>query len=144
MALLQHGRIFWSSGRSYSIRSRGRSTGSGLRPRLRGAGCLAQVHANERGVVAGHDPSSVHQMRVGLRRLRSARDLFAPVIPAFPGLDDELRWIASELGAARDWEVLARSTLERAAASGHPDELRPVRDLCERPLTKGPARPLCS
>lgn len=83
-------------------------------------------------------------MRVGLRRLRSARDLFAPVIPAFPGLDDELRWIASELGAARDWEVLARSTLERAAASGHPDELRPVRDLCERPLTKGPARPLCS
>ncbi|HWT36129.1 MAG TPA: inorganic triphosphatase, partial [Paraburkholderia sp.] len=69
--------------------------------------CLNQVHANERGVVSGHDPSSVHQMRVGLRRLRSAFDLFAKVIPAYPGLDDELRWIAAELGAARDWEVLA-------------------------------------
>jgi inorganic triphosphatase YgiF len=62
--------------------------------------CLDQVHANERGVVSSHDPSSVHQMRVGLRRLRLALDLFAKVIPAFSGLDDELRWIASELGAA--------------------------------------------
>jgi inorganic triphosphatase YgiF len=94
--------------------------------------CLAQVHANERGVVSGHDPSSVHQMRVGLRRLRSALDLFAKVIPAYPGLDEELRWIASELGAARDWEVLAGSTLEHAGANGNADEIRPVQRACER------------
>lgn len=43
--------------------------------------CLDQVHANEQGVVSGHDPPSVHRMRVGLRRLRSAVDLFAKVIP---------------------------------------------------------------
>ena len=41
--------------------------------------CLDQINANERGVASGHDPSSVHQMRVGLRRLRSALDLFAKV-----------------------------------------------------------------
>lgn len=94
--------------------------------------CLDQVHANERGVVSGHDPSSVHQMRVGLRRLRSALDLFAKVIPAYPGLDEELRWIASELGVARDWEVLAGSTLEHAAANVNPEEVLPVRQACEQ------------
>jgi inorganic triphosphatase YgiF len=94
--------------------------------------CLDQVHANERGVVSGHDPSSVHQMRVGLRRFRSALGLFEKVIPAFPKLDDELRWIASELGAARDWEVLAGSTLQHAGANSNPDEILPVRQACER------------
>jgi CHAD domain-containing protein len=93
--------------------------------------CLDQVHANERGVVSGHDPSSVHQMRVGLRRLRSALDLFAKMIPAYRGLDKELRWIASELGAARDWEVLAGSTLDYAGMTGNVDEILPVRKACE-------------
>jgi triphosphatase len=102
--------------------------------------CLAQVHANERGVVSGHDPSSVHQMRVGLRRLRSALDLFAPVIPAYARLEDELRWIASELGAARDWEVLAGSTLEHSGASGNPEELLPVRDACLKIATNNRQR----
>ncbi|MFX1765986.1 CHAD domain-containing protein [Paraburkholderia sp. A1RI-2L] len=92
--------------------------------------CLDQVAANERGVVSGHGPSSVHQMRVGLRRLRSALGLFGKVIPAPPGLDDELRWIAAELGAARDWEVLAGSTLEHAGANTTPDEILPVREAC--------------
>ncbi|CAN7692427.1 CHAD domain-containing protein [Paraburkholderia terricola] len=94
--------------------------------------CLDQVHANERGVVSGHDPSSVHQMRVGLRRLRSVLDLFATGIPAYPGLDGELRWIASELGAARDWEVLAGATLDRSGTIGNADEIQPVRQACER------------
>ncbi|SAL03585.1 CHAD domain-containing protein [Caballeronia calidae] len=76
--------------------------------------CLAQVHGNERGVVSGHDPSSVHQMRVGLRRLRSALDLFAAVIAAPSEFDSELRWIAGELGEARDWEVLSGATLDQA------------------------------
>jgi triphosphatase len=83
--------------------------------------CLAQVHGNERGVVFGQDPSSVHQMRVGLRRLRSALDLFAPVIPAPVDFDNELRWIAGELGKARDWEVLAGTTLKKAFDSAADD-----------------------
>jgi CHAD domain-containing protein len=71
-------------------------------------------------------------MRVGLRRLRSALDLFADEIPAYAGLGEELRWIASELGAARDWEVLAGSTLERAGTCASPDEILPVRQVCEQ------------
>lgn len=76
--------------------------------------CLAQIHGNERGVVSGHDPSSVHQMRVGLRRLRSALDLFEGMVTPPAGLQDELKWIAGELGGARDWEVLAGPTLDNA------------------------------
>ena len=79
--------------------------------------CLSQIHGNERGVVSGHDPSTVHQMRVGLRRLRSALDLFASVISAPADFDSELRWIAGELGGARDWEVLAGATLGQALES---------------------------
>ncbi|MPV55948.1 inorganic triphosphatase [Burkholderia sp. HI2761] len=99
--------------------------------------CLEQIHANERGVVSGHDPSSVHQMRVGLRRLRSALDLFDKVIPAYPGLQDELRWIASELGDARDWEVLTRSTVGQALAeTDKKEERRAVERACKQIATK--------
>jgi triphosphatase len=83
--------------------------------------CLAQVHGNERGVVSGHDPASVHQMRVGLRRLRSALDLFKDQIPAPESLQNELKWIANALGGARDWEVLARSTLPAVFANAPED-----------------------
>src|SRR5689334_21036459 len=54
--------------------------------------CLAQVQGNEHSVASGHDPSSVHQMRVGLRRLRSALDLFEDALSAPASLQAELRW----------------------------------------------------
>ncbi|KWE57457.1 CYTH and CHAD domain-containing protein [Burkholderia sp. MSMB2157WGS] len=103
--------------------------------------CLEHIHANERGVVSGHDPSSVHQMRVGLRRLRSALDLFDKVIPPYPGLQDELRWIASELGEARDWEVLVRSTLGQALEQTQKKpERRAVERACQRVATEKRAK----
>ncbi|MFI2612735.1 CHAD domain-containing protein [Kitasatospora sp. NPDC018619] len=59
--------------------------------------------------VRADEPDAVHRMRVACRRLRSAlrtfRRLFAP--GATDGLVAELRWLAGELGAARDHEVLA-------------------------------------
>ena len=53
-------------------------------------------------------PDSVHQMRVAARRLRSALATFAPLLDpaeAVP-LKEELKWLASELGAIRDTEVM--------------------------------------
>ena len=79
--------------------------------------CLAQVQGNEAGVAQGGDPESVHQMRVGLRRLRSALGLFGKVAPCPAVLRQELVWLASELGAARDWEVFAGDTLGQVAAA---------------------------
>jgi phosphohistidine phosphatase SixA len=75
---------------------------------------LAQMQDNAIGVVQDADPESIHQMRVGLRRLRSARRLFARWIAFPPTLQQELAWLADELGAARDADVLANSTLPMA------------------------------
>ncbi len=75
--------------------------------------CLAQAHANEAGVVASADIEYVHQMRVGLRRLRSALGLFKAFAPPPEAVLEDLRWSANQLGAARDAEVLAHETLQR-------------------------------
>ena len=45
--------------------------------------CLAHMQDSESGVTGRTDPESVHQMRVGMRRLRSALGLFAEWMP-FP------------------------------------------------------------
>ena len=69
--------------------------------------CLEQATVNEPAASAGIDPEGVHQMRVGLRRLRSALAFFAPMIPTSQRqrLRGELRWLAGELGTARDLDV---------------------------------------
>ena len=74
--------------------------------------CLQQLEANEACALSGADPEGVHQMRVALRRLRSAFALFAPALPAgAAGHLDDLRWFARELGRARDWDVFLSQTL---------------------------------
>ncbi|MDB5839363.1 MAG: hypothetical protein JWQ23_1315 [Herminiimonas sp.] len=75
------------------------------------ANCMGQIQGNEAGVVHGQDPESVHQMRVGLRRLRSALDMFGDAVTCPAQILEDLDWLAAELGAARDWEVLHDSTL---------------------------------
>ena len=75
--------------------------------------CLAQLQANEAGAVAGGNPEFVHQARVAIRRLRSAFNLFAPVLnPAFVAVYSP-RWreLAAGLGSARDWDVFLSETL---------------------------------
>ena len=53
-------------------------------------------------------PDAVHQMRVAARRLRSGLKVFAPLVDRewADALRDELAWSASQLGSARDTEVL--------------------------------------
>jgi triphosphatase len=73
--------------------------------------CLRQIQANQPGVALGKDVEGLHQMRVGLRRLRSALGMLKTVIDVPPVLADDIAWLASELGPARDWDVLAGTTL---------------------------------
>lgn len=92
--------------------------------------CLGQMQDNEVGVVQGIDPESIHQMRVGMRRLRSALRLFAPWIPFPPALQAELAWLGGELGAARDADVLADGTLPKVIeACLQETALLPLRQL---------------
>ena len=83
--------------------------------------CVTQIQANEAGVAQERDVESVHQMRVGLRRLRCALGLFGKRLQAPEDVQQELNWLTMQLGAARDWDVLAGSTLP-AVAEAAPDE----------------------
>lgn len=90
--------------------------------------CLDHICANQDGVAAGRDAESVHQMRVGLRRWKSALRSFRKLVRFPAALQAELDWITGELGAARDWDVLADTTLAKVAgelaAPGQLAELR--------------------
>jgi triphosphatase len=86
--------------------------------------CMVQIQANEAGVSQeydAYDAESLHQMRVGLRRLRSALGLFKDVLQLPEQLHEELNWLAMQLGAARDWDVLVGTTMA-AVAAAQPDE----------------------
>lgn len=75
--------------------------------------CLTQLQGNEAGAIAGDNPEFVHQARVAIRRLRSAFNLFAPVLnPNFIEVYSP-RWreLANGLGSARDWDVFLTETL---------------------------------
>lgn len=74
-----------------------------------GLGCLKQVVDNEPALIK-NDPEAVHQMRVGLRRLRAAMSLFADLLddPQMEAIKAELKWLTGELGPARELEVLVR------------------------------------
>ncbi|MGX9965756.1 CHAD domain-containing protein [Roseomonas sp. F4] len=74
---------------------------------------------------AGRDPSGVHQMRVALRRLRSALKAFRAAAdgPALRGFDAGLKTLARGLGPARDWDVFLAG-LGAELAEALPEEPR--------------------
>lgn len=79
---------------------------------------LAQAQANEHGVIDGDDPEYLHQMRVGIRRLRSAFRLFRELLgDTAPAQEEALRVVAAGLAPARDWDVLVTETLPALAAT---------------------------
>ncbi|WP_367185347.1 CYTH domain-containing protein [Rugamonas sp.] len=61
--------------------------------------CLAQIQGNEAGVIHSDNAESVHQMRVGVRRLRSALKLFEASAPCPPELLADIAWLGDALGA---------------------------------------------
>lgn len=87
-----------------------------------GVNCLRQLESNVPGVLQ-KDVESLHQMRVGLRRLRALVDMFAPLVAPPAEVSEGLDWLAGELGATRDWDVLAGSTLGEITGL-EPDALR--------------------
>lgn len=78
-----------------------------------GRHCLAQFDANLLPVLRDRDTEGVHQMRVALRRLRSAIGLFSPMLDegALDPLLDDLRWLGAPLGRKRDLDVFLSETL---------------------------------
>lgn len=75
--------------------------------------CLTQLQGNLDMVLHGEDVEGVHQMRVALRRLRSAFAVFREVVgkESCSGILKDLCWITDVLGAARDLDVFITQTL---------------------------------
>jgi CHAD domain-containing protein len=84
--------------------------------------CVRQLVANEPVLLAG-SAEGLHQMRIGLRRLRAAIAIFADVVgdENEKTIKTELKWITQELGPARDLDVFAADVLEPLRAS-HPSD----------------------
>ena len=85
--------------------------------------CLDQFLANWPVFYEGNEVAAVHQMRVAMRRLRSALGLFYRALPApeFLALRDEAKRIAAALGEARNWDVFI-AMLGAGPAAAFPNE----------------------
>jgi triphosphatase len=74
--------------------------------------CQHHLLLNQDVADCGRDPEGVHQMRVALRRLRTACTLFHHEVgsPTLQTFASEAKWLAQVLGAPRDWDVLVTDT----------------------------------
>jgi inorganic triphosphatase YgiF len=75
--------------------------------------CVRHWVENEGAARECRDPEGLHQLRVALRRLRSALTLFKDALGerARAGWNDELRWLLGPLGPGRDLDVFATEML---------------------------------
>ena len=103
---------------------------------------LSCVHhfAGNRDAVIARMPEGIHQMRVGLRRLRAALSFFKEMLQdaESAGIKRELKWLLGALGPARDLDVLIDESvvpLQRERAGGNTldalkVDLKQRRDAC--------------
>ncbi len=84
-----------------------------------GLNCLAQLTANQDGVLYREDSEYIHQMRVAIRRLRSALNIFAVTVhkPVTTALSARLGALGNSLGNARDWDVFVEEMLPAVASN---------------------------
>ncbi|WP_232631031.1 CYTH and CHAD domain-containing protein [Methylobacterium sp. Leaf118] len=86
--------------------------------------CLRHMRLNEALLLQGRDADALHQMRVGLRRLRSAFSLFGDLVedPVGERIRADLKRVTEPLGRARNLDVFLATTLP-AERERHPDEV---------------------
>ena len=72
-----------------------------------GIACLGQIIDNEAAVLQ-NDPEGVHQMRVGLRRLRAGMSLFSDILrdPQTAAIKSELKWLGVNSDPRASWKCL--------------------------------------
>jgi inorganic triphosphatase YgiF len=87
--------------------------------------CLVQVSANAELLRRVRNPEVLHQLRVGLRRLRAAFATFKLVLPR-QGLDRlkrETKWLSSALDPARDLDVFIENAFHKANEAARGDTM---------------------
>ena len=85
--------------------------------------CLDQIATNVVVVRKLDEIEGPHQLRIGLRRLRSAFSVYSPVLscPEMDRLSREAKWLGQEVGRLRDLDVVAKDIVGREARL-NPDE----------------------
>jgi len=81
---------------------------------------LAQVAANAAGLLGSRDPEYLHQLRVGVRRLRSALRAFRPLLrrKRARAVEEPLKRMMQTFGEARDWDVFCETLADAGSPSG--------------------------
>jgi len=85
--------------------------------------CLRHIARNTGALVEARDPEGVHQMRVGLRRLRAALSAFGAAfrVPALEELRERAKTLGNIFGETRELDVFALELLAPVEeASKHP------------------------
>lgn len=95
---------------------------------------LGRMTANEPGVRQGIDPEAVHDMRVAIRRMRSALRFFGPYLddPRLASMTPRLQCLAGLLGGVRDLDVAMERAHAFAEASGAQRDLEPLLAVWKR------------
>ena len=95
-----------------------------------------QIVANRRAVLETEDPAAAHQLRIGLRRLRSALRAFRPLhdTPALRELEGHAQALARTVGELRDADVLIEEIYAPVAGAHQGRSRRAAR-------ARGAARP---
>jgi triphosphatase len=90
--------------------------------------CRDHWQANLPAALDGRDAEGVHQVRVGLRRFRSALSLFKRFLPASQRdwLNTEAKWLADQLGPVRDLDVFIADVKARADKGAQDAALDPL------------------
>jgi inorganic triphosphatase YgiF len=86
-----------------------------------GRSVLHHIAANEPAVLAGK-AEGVHQMRIGVRRLRAAVWVFSKLLRSKQTemIKRDLKWLAGKLGPVRDLEVFLNTEVHRLASAQPP------------------------
>jgi CHAD domain-containing protein len=75
-------------------------------------GCIAHITDAAASARRSDSPEGIHQLRVGIRRLRAAFSVFGPALPSHrPRIAAQLRSLQDQLGAARELDVLLEETI---------------------------------
>jgi triphosphatase len=97
--------------------------------------CLNHLNSNEAGMLEHAGTEYLHQMRVALRRERSALNIFSRALgkETFGEMGKELRWLSNQLGPARDWDVFITETLA-PVCSAFPEHrgMRVLKEKCDK------------